>query len=205
MKKLLLVCSLFLAALNVNAQSLYEHEFKHDIFVNWSLTGGFILGEKLSEYAEMLDELVSFYDGEILSINAIGGKYTIGYNYHFPNNLTLGAAISFSRYSLTVLPLGSTNIASVSADVISTLVTMRTNWFNHKYVAMYSKFGIGLISYHGDARALGFGASGWVPFPLPTAHISPVCIEAGNPRVRFFAELGFGSQGLLQSGIRVGL
>ena len=141
---------------------------------------------------------------ELKSIGVIG----LSYNRTASKLLDLGGVVNFSRVSVNSYkkdedPSGTIN--STSIDFYLAMFTLKLYWFRYPAVAMYSKFGLG----GGVVGAASVVTDNWgrhdrSPYSVgffPAAQISPVCVEAGG-RLRVFAELGFGMEGIGNFGLK---
>ena len=175
--------------------------------------------------------MLTIYDGEESQTGAISVEYfrnmnkTVGfgaivtYEHFYQNGQWKFANIASSKEKQT-----ETN------DYISIMPAAKIRWFNKKSVSMYSKIAVGFtldqktqkyknyVDYKTDENGDLVRDDNGNPIPTsdPYTHkekkllndfgfqLSPIGIEAGNPRVRAFAELGFGVQGIAKLGLRCG-
>lgn len=79
---------------------------------------------------------------------------------------------------------------------------LHLQWFDHEKVCMYSKFAIGgdIKFIHEKAVDADYVPDNKVKFNL-AGQLSPIGVSAGSEHVRFFAELGFGCQSILECGL----
>ncbi|MBR0223222.1 MAG: hypothetical protein IJL93_02995 [Bacteroidales bacterium] len=127
-----------------------------------------------------------------------GGIINLGYARQMNPYVSLGAAASFNRVTLNATDAGSVTVLG-SSNIYTLLFTGKFDWFHtdKDIFVMYSKLGLGAMYLQGDVlEGLLNGAT-----LAPAAQCSFICMEAGKS-VRGFLELGLGSQGYAQVGIR---
>lgn len=178
-----IVAAMMLATLPVSAQEHKRPDYgKNEIGVSY----GYLTNNMtVAVFAEVLtlghSDIDSFYSGGA-SINylhyvhpvvGVGAVATYEYGWEPEQN---GA--DFHHHYYTLMP------------------QVKIYWFNHKYVAMYSRIGIGATYLHG--RRDGVRDTSW----RPAFQLSGICLEAGG-RVRGFLELALGNMGNLLAGVKV--
>lgn len=121
-----------------------------------------------------------------ISANSIGAT-SFGYYRHINRHIAVGSEITYELISMTSNSDGSKQYT----NFINLMPGAKFEWFNHDHFGMYSKlnFGGGCNISDGDPSFnLAFQAS-------------PICFEAGGKKLRGFAEIGFGFDGLLAAGV----
>lgn len=138
--------------------------------------------------------------GEYSGIQSGGsaGIINLGYARQVNPYVSVGAMASFNRVSLNAV--NGDDVSTIgSSNIYTLLVTGKFDWFHvgKDVFTMYSKLGLGAMYLQGDImEGLLNGAT-----MAPAAQCSFICMEAGRS-VRGFLELGLGSQGYAQVGIR---
>jgi len=104
--------------------------------------------------------------------------------------------------------------ANEKYNYIAIMPVIKIRWFNAKCVSMYSKVAAGFTIANIKQTAYNYQESTLSEPTTKTStdtatefafQLTPVAIEAGSPRVRAFAEIGFGQQGVFNLGLRCGL
>lgn len=177
-----IVAAMMLATLPLSAQEHKRPDYgKNEIGVSY----GYLTNNMtVAVFAEVLtlghSDIDSFYSGGA-SINylhyvhpvvGVGAVATYEYGWE-PEH-----AADFHHHYYTLMP------------------QVKIYWFNRKYVAMYSRIGIGATYLHG--RRDGVRDTSW----RPAFQLSGICLEAGG-RVRGFLELALGNMGNLLAGVKV--
>lgn len=86
----------------------------------------------------------------------------------------------------------------------SILPTAKFDWFRKHYFGMYSKVGIGLSIMNETQKDDKDGGTDFSDTSvIPNYQLTLLGMEAGTARLRGFAELGTGEQGILLAGVRV--
>lgn len=127
-----------------------------------------------------------------------GGIISLSYARQMNPYVSLGAAASFNRVSLNAHDAGNVSTLGAS-NLYSLLITGKFDWFHvgKDVFSMYSKLGLGAMYVQGDVlEGLLNGTT-----VIPAAQCSFICMEAGKS-IRGFLELGLGSLGFAQIGIR---
>ena len=127
-----------------------------------------------------------------------GGVVSLSYARQMNPYVSLGASACFNRVSLNATDAGNVSTLG-SSNLYALMVTGKFDWFHvgKDVFSMYSKLGLGAMYVQGDV--LEGLLNGTVI--LPAAQCSFVCLEAGKS-IRGFLELGVGSMGVAQIGIR---
>lgn len=121
------------------------------------------------------------------------GTINVGYLYNLNKHFAVGADATYEHFSAKYKDPG----ASVSTlNHYTVMPAVRAYWFNKTYVSMYSKLAVGgtLITSDDGEEITTSGCF--------AAQLSPVAIEVGNNKLRGFAEIGIGMQGLILGGVR---
>lgn len=121
------------------------------------------------------------------------GALTAGINFKVLPNLWIGPSYTFSSSEFKEWD------SNLYYHVI--MLNARYAYYRTSIFRMYAHVGIGadithIASDHHDSENKGYFAF----------QVSPICFEAGvGSGVSLFGELGFGAQGLLNVGVRIGL
>lgn len=128
------------------------------------------------------------------SVNNAWGGVTFGINFNIGNKLAVGPSYTFS--STTTKGANHSNIAY---HVI--MLNVRYNYYRTSLFTLYAHGALGADISHMQPRGLDSYNKGYCAF-----QISPVGANVGISRVcTLFGEVGFGAQGLVQVGLRIGL
>ena len=125
------------------------------------------------------------------STGAIGIEY---FRYNQSGRFAYGAAASFELVRTDMYDKDNKFVGEQRFSMATLMPACKLSWFNKEHVSMYTKLaaGIGFLP-DSDGTPVCFAAQ-----------FNPVCLEAGNSRLRGFMELGWGMQGLVMGGIRYG-
>lgn len=127
-------------------------------------------------------------------VNTAWGAVTAGVNFKVAPKVWIGPSYTFSSTSTK----GGKNASHIAYHVI--MLNGRYEYYRNSFMTMYGHVGLGAdISYmqpkHDDNYTKGYFAF----------QVSPIGANFNlSKSVDFFAELGFGAQGLLQAGFRFG-
>lgn len=128
-------------------------------------------------------------------VNTAWGAVTGGVNFKVAPNLWIGPSYTFSSTSTK----GGKNASHIAYHVI--MLNGRYEYYRNSFMTLYGHVGLGAdISYMQPKFDDNF-TKGYFAF-----QVSPVGANFDiSKKVKFFAELGFGAQGLAQVGFRFGL
>ncbi len=127
-------------------------------------------------------------------VNTAWGALNAGVNFHVAPNLWIGPSYTFSS---------TTQKGSDSGKIAyhAILLNGKYYYYSNSILRVYAHLGIGAVishlqPYFGDSYNKGYFAM----------QISPVGVDVPlSPKLKIFGEAGFGAQGLLQVGVRIGL
>lgn len=128
-------------------------------------------------------------------VNTAWGAATFGVNFQINRNLWIGPSYTFSSTTTK----GGPHHSNIAYHVI--MLNGRYTYYRNSIVDLYAHVGLGAdISHmqprHGDAYNRGYFAF----------HIAPLGAQVKlNRNFAMFGEVGFGAQGLVQVGFRLGL
>lgn len=125
-------------------------------------------------------------------------SYSLSYGYRFKKWLDLSAAFSYCASFYKAYDYADDSLFKRGGEHFLTLMPkVRFTWVNSKWVRMYSSLALGATYNTGDFNDYTGGSS---PSIYPAIQISPLGIAVGRSLFGF-AELGIGTQGLLQFGL----
>ncbi len=192
MKKILYIFSLLCTvALGANAQD-YETP-SNEISVSWGLGSGPMIAD-------------AFASG--LTGSTEYGMQTGNISAQFMHNLnkTIGIGVTASFEGLSAKKTDEMT-EDLSNNYITIMPTARAYWFRKSMFGMYSRAAAGVTFNSFDYLNAKDGktvkdSESEVSFAW---QVSPVGIEIGSNKVSGFLEGGFGYQGLVIAGVRIGL
>lgn len=186
-KKIIMLAALMLAALAAGAQDNAEVK-KNEVslsagsllgVMNWGLTG--------TDYDRFSPTVSLGYMRRLSPVWSVGATFTYAHEREQKEvmmiNTETGDVSFFNKLD--------------KRDYCNVMATAKASWARHKSWNFYSRVGAGpsLVNHHdfyNDCKKVEC---------VINYQLTPVAFEAGNDKVRGFAELGFGLQGLLNVGI----
>lgn len=204
--------AIFLAFFTTNLFAQYEPP-RHEA----SAAIGFITHSDIIEIAS--DVIVTGLGTATLQFDEddqAGIAYNFQYNRRFTKHFGVGGVFTYQRITNGVYPgwiekrrgEPNTKIGEMKSHYISLMPIAKLFWFDTKYVGMYTKLGAGLTIldrdfesyYHkySDARTENEKSC------FLALQVSPIGIEIGKD-FRFFLEVGYGTEGLLNLGLEMNL
>lgn len=128
-------------------------------------------------------------------VNTAWGAVTFGVNFKINSKMWIGPSYSFSSCTTK----GGPNHSKIAYHVI--MLNGRYNYWQNSIVRLYAHLGLGVDISHMQPRHADSYNKAYCAF-----QISPLGAEVNIARrLNMFGELGFGAQGLVQVGLRVGL
>lgn len=146
-----------------------------------------------------------------------GVFWTVSYYYHLNKHLAVGGMISLHSKvedemaypEQSIIPDGETTqkrgYTNVKGSSWRLLPTVKWSWLNNRWCTLYSKASIGL---HGQSLHLESASLTEAEMqPYKKNHVSfawlatPLGWEVGRQKVRWFVEVGFGSNTIFQTGL----
>lgn len=128
------------------------------------------------------------------------------------NNTTSALSVEYLRYVTPKLALGGTlslekqwgtftetgEKKKIGQTDIVVMPTISYHWYNNEHFGVYSKAaaGIDVIAYKDNTKELVNGNTAEFAY-----QVSPIGIDMGNQKFRFFAEGGVGYQGIVNVGL----
>lgn len=137
------------------------------------------------------------------------GPYSLGLHYYYFLNRqwAIGLKYAFAHgYSPYVLGNIEGGMGVCGVRMRSHLMTAAVKWHWYKYdlLEFYSKAALGVQHRHVYCSFNDEAPYAYIPDErewLPSYQISPMCMELGRKRLRFFIELGYGNEGIFSMGI----
>lgn len=137
------------------------------------------------------------------------------YMYHFNDRLALGGLVSWNtllgsrvRRSIYEPPtnpqdrwrLLEERTGDIYGNYFSLMPMLKYTWLIGKHVQLYSKIGLGGDLQWFRFQGAGCGTHDDVKFRFGY-QATPIGLEFGQSTVRFFMEVGYGSEGILMAGV----
>ncbi len=192
-KRILSAALLLLVCLGAEAQQKREYELRrHEV----SFSGGFFPARGMIGgydynfssanglyYQNSLNE--TYFDASSYEIEKQLPYMALNYYYNFNKYLALGASLSYEGGSKAFYYHKDDSLINKEVkNVLTTMVYLRSSWFNRKYVRMYSLIGLGAsYSMEGDYDY------GYEHFAI---QFSPLCISVGKD-IFGYIESGIGT------------
>ena len=120
------------------------------------------------------------------------GEVILSYNKYVNDTFGVGLSASYEYMGGIRKDASEDETANLNLNFISLMPTMNISWFNYPHVGMYSKIGLGatLMTTPSETNL------------LPSFQLNPICCDFGNDSWRGFIELGLGTQGVVQLGVK---
>lgn len=147
---------------------------------------------------------------------------SVEYFHHLNKTISIGAIGGFNGYTSDMYATwqrntgngesyttSKENIGSASKYYITLMPAVKFDWLRKKHFGVYSKLGIGLTysieketqKRDGDGNKVDKKVYDESKF-MGNFQVSLLGLEGGSQKVRGFAELGFGEQGIVLAGLR---
>lgn len=175
----------------VSAQDYPKHELSlsYGIFTDNEIaeTVGGVLGTVFTAGAVQMNNY------------SFSGAVSVEYAYHVSKVLAFGGAFCYERATMDIV-MANAKVGVTYDNYYTVMPIGKANWANWESVRLYSKLGLGVtVDAYRQSSAGERHYNHDVNFAF---QFSPIGIEIGR-RVNFFAEGGFGVQGIVQAGMRV--
>lgn len=197
MKKILLMAvAALMATVNVSAQEGYDT--KHEIGISYGFGSN---SDIINGFGGGLGKAL----GGARSENRVRfGALSAEYFYHVSEVIGVGGILSYARYKEDVYWRSDDTKSGVDKlNYFTIMPSVKFNWLRKDHFGMYSKLAAGAslsnIKSESENKNSESGTENKVHFNWQASLIG---IEAGGSRLRGFAELGFGEQGIGLLGIR---
>ncbi len=221
MKKIM-IAALFVCGFGVNAQAQDYYETKHDVAITVGTGTTSQIFNGLSDFSSVMGSMMItgiLSGGELIGYTTYDTKMetptiTAEYFYHVNKVVSLGGIVGFNariddmygniRYGNDTEK--KEKIGEGKRINLTILPAAKFDWLRKKHFGLYSKVAAG-ITLNIDKQTVdgGDGKEHEVAKDTETFfnfQASVLGVEAGSQRVRGFAELGFGEQGIILAGIR---
>lgn len=181
--------ALLAAVLGVNAEE-YETP-KNEIAVGVGVGSHPYIGVAFgSAFAEAFD------DGSDSGI----GAYGVTYLHNLSKHIAVGATGVYEYMSQK-----DGDGKKTSESFVTIMPTARAYWFRSKMFGMYSRLAAGVsLSMYEDYKDGSTTEVEDKSEALLAFHVSPVSFEVGSSRFSGFVELGYGYQGFVNAGVKLG-
>jgi hypothetical protein len=130
------------------------------------------------------------------------GSLNLDYTHNFSKLIGIGFNASLSQYKCDCRLLDETG--RQKDTYFAFMPTMKINWMRRKFITLYSKVALGIITDHSRQTDTENGETKTNNDCHFGYQASPIGIEIGNA-IAGFAEAGLGQAGTLQIGIRAKL
>ena len=150
---------------------------------------------------DFLGEAISLTGGDKTQNAKSFGSFSIEYFYNTSSLVGVGAILSYSHTSKDVVR-DKNPIGTYTWNNVSIMPAIKLNWIQKEHFGFYSKVAAGISIAAQDIDALGYEGVGSKASAFFNFQVSPVGIEAGSMKLRGFAELGLGEQGIALVGLR---
>ena len=215
---LLFFVAFSLCATRVSAQKQIDYPTKHDVSLS---IGGVTNTRIIQTMAEITEVVVSSTITSIIS----GGNQTASYSYknkrwsvpvsaeyfyHVNRFLSVGAIGAFNCMKQDIYlnvtdKEGKTTVTkdgSLKKFNLTILPAVKFDWLRREHIGLYSKVGLG-ASFMMERQKEDAGEELYSGTDVIfNFQLSAIGFEAGNLRIRGFAELGVGEQGIAVIGLR---
>ena len=187
MKKLIIFIAFMAMSLGLQAQ-----ETKHEL----AFTYGFA---STSQVMDIFTDLVSapFKGSTSQEKDWWFGPLSLEYFYHLDNRFSVGGITVFGHRGADLYE-DNTKRGEVASNYFSLMPAVKYMWWSNANLGLYSKAAIG-ATYRTEK-------SDDVDYSDSKIHVngqfSAIGFEGGSLKVRGFAELGFGEQGIFFTGLR---
>ena len=141
----------------------------------------------------------SLLPGYVERIDATGfGTAFVGFDYFAGRRFSLGLQLNYAQYDENY-KLSSGSTTTLKTSYLTPMVRTKLAWVHNPGFSFYSSLAAGatFIQSKDESSAGQTEKTTGLAF-----HISPIGIRLGNA-VAFFAELGFGFQGLVSAGLSI--
>ncbi len=194
MRRLFILSLIVILAQGANAQ--FETK-KNDLSLSYGVV----------TIAQVID-VVSDIAGEVFTLGNVttknrefSGAIGLQYAYQPVRWFGIGAAAVFERSTADVYQHDELK-GTTKVNYFTLMPIAKFNWFDFKVFGMYSKLGAGYTFRNSETNNIETAETDKSNSDMVAFQFSPVCMQIGTPSIRAFAELGVGSQGILNVGVR---
>lgn len=196
---LLLAATIMLACTTLSAQQSNEFNYSgaaRPDFNEISLSYGYVtLNHLANSFGVILGAvIVAPLSNETFSDCASTGLIGLEYmRYINSGRFAFGGLIGYEGIETSFKNKETQAIRKAGENILTVMPAAKVMWFNRAHVGMYSRAGVGA------SIAFVSGKSASCSLAL---QISPVGVDFGGKAVRGFVEAGFGTQGIINAGIK---
>lgn len=189
-------------------QPIAAQSKRHEVKIGFGVGDDTHYNKIINDYkkAYQLEDVGESYDNFLADYNiSIWAEYL----YHFNNHLAVGGTAGYSKVDGCTYFTGAFSQAeegnhkSIDLDTHTFFVmpSVKATWFNFTHVSLYSRGAAGLAHYQLTTE----NSQGIIPRDESRIkgiyQLSPVGVEVGGERVRFYSELGYGIEGVFSLGV----
>ena len=196
---LVIIVVALITSMSVSAQEGYS-DTKHEVAVSFGTWSN-------SQWIDLYESIINIWVtlGSVSEHNEkLTGPISAEYFYHAKEWLGVGGIFVYGKStSDTYLEHDNTKIGKSTNSYYTLMPAVKFDWLRKKNFGMYSKLAIGatLRSQKSESTDPAFKDETDSNIHV-NWQLSALGIEGGLPKVRAFAELGFGEQGVILAGLR---
>lgn len=145
------------------------------------------------------DAFASIISGDNGGENSYGA-YSLTYLHNCSKHIAVGATATFEHTYKDSKHFEK----KFSDNFLAVMPTARAYWFRNKTIGMYSRLAAGVAFNFYDKLKDDASSTESKSDLLFAFHAAPVSLEVGSNKVSGFLELGYGYQGIVNAGIKIG-
>lgn len=191
---IILACMMLSCSIGAKAQS-YEYP-KHEVSLGYGVVG---MTDISSLFADIF---VGAFTGSVeLDVT---GEFNAQYLYNLNKTWGVGCAATYT--SVTAHNIDRT--CKEKDNFIAVMPAIRANWFRKAHFGMYTRIAVGgVMGFSKTTHNAGTpdAKEESNTYTNIAFQASPIGMEFGSNKFSGFLELGFGMQGMLMAGVRLGL
>lgn len=194
-KSIILLACMFLSYSIGAKASDYEYP-QHEISVGYGVIG-------MTDIASIFGEVFAgAFTGTVDELNTTG-EISAQYLYNINKTWAVGCAAMYAGTKA----YNKDHTCNQTSNFIALMPSVRATWFHAKHFGMYSRAAVGGLLDFSTTKNTGTNNSSDDSSTTGTYafQVSPVAMEFGSNKVSGYLELGFGMQGMIMAGVRVGL
>ncbi len=169
------------------------------VFAQGETKNQLALGVGMGSIPSFMDFVITFGSFGNTSYNQTSGNWSLQYLRFVTPKMGVGAIVSFEHQSGVDKNLLNENIKEdIGQNDFVIMPAFSCYWYRNNIVGIYSKIaaGVDFVTYKGNTKEIINGKDTEFAFQF-----SPGCVDVGGKNVRFFAETGFGYQGIVTMGV----
>lgn len=126
------------------------------------------------------------------------GAYSLMYLHNMNKHVAIGVSATYEQL------YEKSKYITFRDHFISVMPTGRLHWFRGSIIGMYSRIGAGVSCvFYKDSKENSTEEKNYCD-TFFAFQVSPVCLEIGSKNIGAFVELGYGFQGVVNAGIKIG-